>query len=152
MGTAFDDILLLDMPENMNAGKTHGFFSWASQNAMVPDYEWIKASPDPAAERPSMRSQVRRRTSPQVDLPMLRQWNAIPLDSWDQLDEDELPFAQVDNQEQQVFKLVYRGEKRPDYVVKADDDSFIMLGELERRLRVLPRKMTYWGCEWRNEA
>jgi hypothetical protein len=35
---------------------------------------------------------------------------------------------------------------RPDYVMKADDDSFIMLGELERRLRVIPRTLAYWGC------
>ncbi|KAJ9104532.1 hypothetical protein QFC21_002028 [Naganishia friedmannii] len=40
---------------------------------------------------------------------------------------------------------VYRGEKRPDYIVKADEDSFLVLGELERRLRVAPRKLTYWG-------
>lgn len=42
---------------------------------------------------------------------------------------------------------VYRGEKRPDYIVKADEDSFIVLGELERRLRVSPRRLTYWGCK-----
>lgn len=38
------------------------------------------------------------------------------------------------------------GEKRPDYVSKADDDSFIMLGELEKRLRVLGGNKIYWGC------
>ncbi|PWO01372.1 hypothetical protein FA09DRAFT_292491 [Tilletiopsis washingtonensis] len=41
--------------------------------------------------------------------------------------------------------------KKVDYVVKADDDSFIVLSELERHLRVAPRKMTYWGYlvkEW----
>jgi len=42
---------------------------------------------------------------------------------------------------------VWKGERRPQYVVKADDDSFIMLGELERRLRVAPRNKTYWGCK-----
>jgi hypothetical protein len=40
------------------------------------------------------------------------------------------------------------GERRPDWVMKADDDSFIMLGELERRLRVAPRSKAFWGCEW----
>lgn len=44
-------------------------------------------------------------------------------------------------------KAVYKGERKPDYVVKADDDSFIMLGELERRLRVAPRTKAYWGCK-----
>lgn len=42
---------------------------------------------------------------------------------------------------------VYQGERRPDYIVKADEDSFIVLGELERRLRVAPRRLAYWGCE-----
>jgi hypothetical protein len=42
--------------------------------------------------------------------------------------------------------------KKVDYVVKADDDSFIVLSELERHLRVAPRKMTYWGCEWLRRA
>ena len=39
--------------------------------------------------------------------------------------------------------------KLADYVVKADDDSFIVLDELELRLRALPRKMLYWGCTYR---
>lgn len=40
-----------------------------------------------------------------------------------------------------------RGWVSPDYVLKVDDDSFVMLGEMEARLRVTPRTMTYWGCE-----
>lgn len=35
--------------------------------------------------------------------------------------------------------------KMVDYVVKADDDTFIVLDELERRLRAAPRTMVYWG-------
>lgn len=35
---------------------------------------------------------------------------------------------------------------RPDFIVKTDDDSFMMLAELEARLRVLPRRGVYWGC------
>jgi hypothetical protein len=33
--------------------------------------------------------------------------------------------------------------------MKADDDSFLNLAELERRLRILPRTKAYWGCESR---
>lgn len=65
----------------MNSGKTHDYFSWASDNALVP----VGAG-------------------------------AV-------------------------------GERKPDYVVKSDDDSFIMLGELEKRLRVLRGRKVYWGCE-----
>jgi len=39
------------------------------------------------------------------------------------------------------------GWTRPDYVLKADDDSLIMLAELEARMRVMPRKLAYWGCK-----
>lgn len=54
---------------------------------------------------------------------------------------------------------------RPDFIAKADDDSFVMLAELEARLRVelnLALKapptpgvdttsdpMIFWGCECR---
>ncbi|KAG8687756.1 hypothetical protein FRC08_011786 [Ceratobasidium sp. 394] len=38
-----------------------------------------------------------------------------------------------------------RGWVSPDYVLKVDDDSFVMLGEIEARLRVTPRNMLYWG-------
>ncbi|QRV73804.1 hypothetical protein RhiJN_01818 [Ceratobasidium sp. AG-Ba] len=38
-----------------------------------------------------------------------------------------------------------RGWIPPDYVLKVDDDSFVMLGEIEARLRVTPRSMLYWG-------
>lgn len=46
---------------------------------------------------------------------------------------------------------VYMGEKRPDYIFKADDDALIVLGEMERRVRVLPRKLTFFGCEYEPE-
>ncbi|WFD22390.1 hypothetical protein MEQU1_001060 [Malassezia equina] len=35
--------------------------------------------------------------------------------------------------------------KLVDYVLKADDDAFIVLDELERRLRAAPRTMAHWG-------
>lgn len=38
--------------------------------------------------------------------------------------------------------------KHVDYVLKADDDAFIVLDELERRLRAVPRHMVYWGCTY----
>ncbi|CUA68960.1 hypothetical protein RSOLAG22IIIB_13877 [Rhizoctonia solani] len=40
---------------------------------------------------------------------------------------------------------INRGWVQPDYVLKVDDDSFVMLGEIEARLRVTPRTLTYWG-------
>lgn len=40
---------------------------------------------------------------------------------------------------------------KAQYVAKADDDSFIILAELEHQLRALPRQMAFWGYMIRNE-
>ncbi len=32
----FNDLVVLDMSENMNRGKTHAYFRWAAENATVP--------------------------------------------------------------------------------------------------------------------
>lgn len=93
------------MPENMNSGKTHAFFTWAADYASVPDVEYV-------------------------------------LDDSDLLDQTSEALDDV------RVKAVHKGERKPDYIVKADDDSFIMLGELERRLRVAPRSKAYWGCKF----
>ncbi|KAK0550400.1 hypothetical protein OC846_003667 [Tilletia horrida] len=94
---AYNDIVVLDMEENMNQGKTYAYFRWASENATVP----ILLSQESSME------------------------TASPL------------------------KTVV-GWKKADYVVKADDDAFIVLSELERHLRVSPRMGTYWGYLIRN--
>ena len=43
---------------------------------------------------------------------------------------------------QQAYEVRW---KLVDYVLKADDDAFIVLDELERRLRALPRHLLHWG-------
>ncbi|KAH0590769.1 hypothetical protein H2248_000894 [Termitomyces sp. 'cryptogamus'] len=103
----FNDIIILPMSENMNRGKTHTFFSWAAINAWVPPvYSNISVTP------PSF-SYSNHTASP----PAL-----APHDS---------PHAWQDQ-----YTAVPQSWVRPDYVVKADDDSFVMLAELEARLRV----------------
>ena len=92
----------------MNSGKTHAFFSWAAENATVPDWEY------PTHPRSSS-------------------------------SESDFPLSYVSEDGSVRPSPVWRGERRPDYVVKADEDSFIMLGELERRLRIAPRSKAYWG-------
>ncbi|GAA5911682.1 uncharacterized protein JCM6883_002446 [Sporobolomyces salmoneus] len=92
----FNDIVVLDVAENMNKGKTFAFFKWANENATVPVYY----------------------------------------------------HAGGENEEGK--KEVGVGFKKVDYVVKADDDAFIVLSELERHLRLTPRENTYWGYLIRN--
>ncbi|GAA6055759.1 hypothetical protein JCM3770_006147 [Rhodotorula araucariae] len=89
----FNDVVVLDVEENMNKGKTFAYFAWASENATVPVYY----------SRPGSAGLV------------------------------------------DGVRQVGVGFKKADYVVKADDDSFIVLSELERHLRITPRENTYWG-------
>jgi hypothetical protein len=93
--TAYGDIVVLEITENMNSGKTHAFFSWAAENAMVPSFS------------SSASASYNRHIGPPTP-----------------------------------------AERRPDFVAKADDDSFVMLGEMEKRLRVLGKSKIYWGCEF----
>jgi len=108
----YNDIVVLDIKENMNQGKTHAFFKWANENATIPFY--YKA--------PSTSKRIGKLT------PDNRLNNG----------------GAGDGQQVETYNL---GFKKADYVVKADDDSFLVLNELERHLRVAPRTNMYWGCE-----
>lgn len=105
----YNDIVVLDMKENMNQGKTHAFFKWANENATIPFYY----------KPPSNSKRIGKLT----------------------------PDNRFNNDGQQV-EAYNLGFKKADYVVKADDDSFLVLNELERHLRVAPRTNMYWGCEY----
>ncbi len=107
----------MPIPENMNAGKTHTFFSWSAINAFVPPI--FKPSATPALEFSYVNS-----TSPPPELaphdPQIARTDAL----------SEKPKPWV----------------RPDFVLKVDDDAFLMLAELEARLRLelhqWPKKKT----------
>lgn len=105
----YNDIVVLDIKENMNQGKTHAFFKWANENATVPIYY-----------KPPHNSKRIGKLTPSP------------------------PNNDLDGSRMETYNL---GFKKADYVVKADDDSFLVLNELERHLRVAPRTNMYWGCE-----
>lgn len=92
-------MIILPIPENMNSGKTHTFFSWAAVNAWVP--------------------------------PMELGFPSYPI-SYSNITGIQSAMAQHDPHTPNS----YRAWVRPDFIVKADDDSFVMLSELEARLRV----------------
>ncbi|CAE7182361.1 unnamed protein product [Rhizoctonia solani] len=110
----YGDIVVLPIRENMNEGKTHAYFSWAYQRALVP--------------------------------PPLSGQNASNVNITD----TQTMFPRHDPSSRAFSDWV-----KPDYVVKADDDSFVMLAELEARLRVEHYKarteaptwdpLVYWG-------
>ena len=116
---AFNDIVVLDMEETQSARKTLGFLKWAAENATVPFLRPVG---------PNWNNLTTVVPNP-----------AMPggLSGW-----DSSKSKSVAGQDEQRYQL---GWKKVDYVVKADDDSYLVLDELERHLRVAPRKMTYWG-------
>lgn len=102
------------MYENMNAGKTHAYFTWASSNALVPA---------PATALSSSPS------SP-VNNPFLFSYSNVTFQAPLLADHDPIQIRQ------ERTSGHTRPWIRPDFVVKADDDAFVMLAELESRLRV----------------
>jgi hypothetical protein len=90
----------------MNGGKSHTFFSWAAINAWVPPIYRTSGVPPPNFSYSNS-------TSPPPSLA-----THDPFLAWENTKPTSRPWV------------------RPDYVVKVDDDSFIMLAELEARLRL----------------
>lgn len=103
----YNDIVILPCPENMNAGKTHAYFTWAAENAWVPPAYFNSSGP---VSRFSYSSQSAPAPRP------------APHDSH---------FVWVNYASGHPRPWV-----RPDYVAKVDDDAFVMLAELESRMRV----------------
>ncbi|KIK70954.1 glycosyltransferase family 31 protein [Collybiopsis luxurians FD-317 M1] len=103
----FNDIIILPVAEKMNAGKSHTYFSWASINAYVPPIYAKTSVPPPLFSY-----------SNDSSLPP-------PLASHDP------SYAWEDVSSPQPQPWV-----RPDFVIKVDDDAFVMLAELEARLRL----------------
>lgn len=102
----FDDIVILPMHENMNSGKTHAYFTWAASSAWVPPHYETTSNPPIFS--------YSNATSP---APPLAKHD--PIQAWhDSLSDQRQPWV------------------RPDFVAKVDDDAFVMLAELEARLRV----------------
>ncbi|KIJ22237.1 glycosyltransferase family 31 protein [Paxillus involutus ATCC 200175] len=103
----YNDIVILPCPENMNSGKSHAYFTWAAQNAWVPPVYYNTSIPAPNF------------TYSEQTSPALR---PAPHDShlaW-----------------QDYASGHPRPWIRPDFVAKVDDDSFVMLAELESRMRL----------------
>lgn len=106
----YNDMIVLPIPENMNSGKTHAFFTWASTEA------WVPPLPD----------NYNRTLSPNFSYTNVTANHTIPLAKHDPV-HVRRELAMTGQQKPWV---------RPDFVVKVDDDSFVMLAELEARLRV----------------
>ncbi|OBZ79484.1 hypothetical protein A0H81_01075 [Grifola frondosa] len=104
----YNDMVILPVSENMNSGKTHAFFTWAANNSWVPPLYF-----DNFTSVPSGLSY----TNLSSPAPALAQHDPV--------------HARRDRVSGNPQAWV-----KPDFVVKADDDSFVMLAELEARLRV----------------
>jgi len=99
-------MVILPIPENMNSGKSHTYFSWAALNAWVP--------------------------------PLYN--TTLPPPTYTYSNASSIPPRLAAHDPKQAWSDVLSGNAahwvHPDYVVKVDDDAFVMLAELEGRLRV----------------
>ncbi|KAH8100688.1 hypothetical protein BXZ70DRAFT_892960 [Cristinia sonorae] len=121
----YKDVVILPIHENMNSGKSHTFFTWASENAWVPP------------------------------LPIGGTWDTTPDLSYSNITGPPPALATHDPISVQRDHAIgqHRPWVRPDFVVKVDDDSFLMLAELEARLRVeLHTKPPKQEILWENET
>ena len=91
----------------MNGGKSYKYFSWAAINAWVPPIYRASGIPSPHFSYSNSTS-----TPPSLA-------THDPFLAWENINSGRS-----------------KSWVRPDYVVKVDDDSFIMLAELEARLRL----------------
>lgn len=103
----YNDIVILPCPENMNSGKSHAYFTWAAQNAWVPPVYFNTSVPVPEFSYSNWTTEPPR---------------PAPHDS---------PFVWAEYTSGRPQPWV-----RPDYVVKVDEDAFVMLAELESRMRL----------------
>ncbi|KAF8350082.1 glycosyltransferase family 31 protein [Amanita rubescens] len=104
----YNDIIILPVTENMNSGKTYTYFTWAAIDAWVPP--------------------IYNRSTTHLSLPHYTYFDDTA--SPPALSPHDPYLAWQDRQSGNARSWV-----RPDYVLKVDDDSFVMLAELEARLR-----------------
>ena len=105
----FNDIVILPVAENMNSGKSYAFFTWAAKMALVPPIYFDTEIPPPMLSYSNVTS------------PMLSLAQHDPVYAW---------------RDRQSASSLAQDWVRPDFIVKVDDDSFVMLAELEAHLRV----------------
>ncbi|QRV76220.1 hypothetical protein RhiJN_04235 [Ceratobasidium sp. AG-Ba] len=158
----YNDLVILPIKENMNNGKTHAYFTWAHHNALVPPLAPLPPSthlpeyenytlPDHSSSiippwhrlyATDQEKKVRRGPPPNKlalhdplpVVPVLEQ-TATPPTRRSSAFSSKFPKHFPRSTPEYISRSPAAEWVRPDYVVKADDDSFVMLAELEARLR-----------------
>lgn len=91
----------------MNSGKSHAYFTWATQNAWVPPVYFNTSVPVPEFSYSNWTAEALR-PAPHDSHFVWAEYTSGRPKSW----------------------------VRPDFVAKVDDDAFVMLAELESRMRL----------------
>ncbi len=123
---AYNDIILLPVPENMNGGKTHSYIEWAHTNAFVPPpVSW----PDQAVGDGHLSPYNQRHNQKRAAIP-------LPKMLFPSFDDERLSVPPSLAPHDPRAANTSSEWVRPQFIIKADDDSFVMLSELEARLRL----------------
>lgn len=158
---AYNDLVILPIKENMNNGKTHAYFTWAHSYALVPPP--VPLAPEPEHDNYTIPlhsssltppwyhlyeddAKTRRgpapvKLAPHDPAPIIQQQPpARPANSAFSSKFPRHLTSQPNlfpRSTHDHFPLTSQPREwvRPDFVIKADDDSFVMLAELEARLR-----------------
>lgn len=162
MRTAYNDLVILPIKENMNNGKTHAYFTWAHSSALVPPALLLPSPPEhdnyttplhssdipPWYRLYTAEHEGKLRRGPAPDklaphdplptVPVMEQTNARTRRSNYSRFPKHLtstPELFPKSTHDHFARALPQEWVKPDFVVKADDDSFVMLAELEARLR-----------------
>ncbi|KDQ16752.1 glycosyltransferase family 31 protein [Botryobasidium botryosum FD-172 SS1] len=117
----YKDMVILPMEENMNSGKSHAFFTWAHTNGFVPP-------PSPFHHNGTLALTPSNSTIPAPP--------RAPHDPPAVLRPSSAQLGAETGSGSGSGSEIAADWVRPNFVIKADDDSFVMLAELEARLRL----------------
>lgn len=129
-------MILLPVPENMNNGKTHSYIEWAHQHALVPPPSAVHPHSHNNSTFASFLSPYPDGNSPYTTATQRENFPSFAANYHAPPPSLAPHDPQPHHEEGSSQPATQADWVRPQFVIKADDDAFVMLAELEARLRL----------------